>query len=416
VRPHAPVMASPRRPADPRDHGPPRAAVGVGAHQPLVRRAAAAAPATPADPPPLPAGRPAGSAEAIARLINATEGPVGRALLEIPLLWFVLPQRLLGGDYVLVPLNIGDRGPYNFLVDTGLTTNLLTPQLCKELDLVPEDRGVKGLAGDGNVQVKTLALRGVYVDGRLEVPRFTAAVLDFPQRGYAAERGVAVHGMVGMEFLEQFDVRYARDPTTGGDTLTLYRPHEGYELHESDPKWTPVRGILLPSRLMGVKVAADNAPFPFLGIVDTGASHTIMNREAARLLGYDLTDPELANGPGVNGVGVLGQPTHMPTVPLRLCISGFDNSTRLQYDWAGRWWLDPMEHSKECAGFEFEATAAIGDMNFDSLTALTVRGLGPFYGPLVLTGQDFLTQRELVISGAGKRMLFGAPTGRYNSD
>jgi len=38
-------------------------------------------------------------------------------------------QRLLGGDYVLVPLNIGDRGPYNFLVDTGAPI-FLSPISC----------------------------------------------------------------------------------------------------------------------------------------------------------------------------------------------------------------------------------------------------------------------------------------------
>lgn len=29
------------------------------------------------------------------------------------------PQRLLGSDYVLLPLYIGGRGPFNFLIDTG---------------------------------------------------------------------------------------------------------------------------------------------------------------------------------------------------------------------------------------------------------------------------------------------------------
>lgn len=31
-------------------------------------------------------------------------------------------------------------------------------------------------------------------------------------------------GMVGMEFLEQFDIKYARDPAKGYDVLSVYRP------------------------------------------------------------------------------------------------------------------------------------------------------------------------------------------------
>eukprot|EP00669_Euglena_mutabilis_P004425 TRINITY_DN15763_c0_g1_i1.p1 TRINITY_DN15763_c0_g1~~TRINITY_DN15763_c0_g1_i1.p1 ORF type:complete len:264 (+),score=102.59 TRINITY_DN15763_c0_g1_i1:119-793(+) len=223
--------------------------------------------------------------------------------------------------------------------------------------------------------------------------------------------------MVGMEFLEQFDIKYARDPAKGYDVLSVYRAHEGYEAHQDNPAWRPVRGVFMPARLLGIQIAIDNAPVPFLGVVDTGASHTIMNHEAARLLGYDLADPKLVNGPGVNGHGVLGIDTHMPTVPIKICISSVPEDVQMRHDWNGKWWLTPMSHNSDCVGFEFEAVAAIGEMNFNALTGLGDRGLGPYKGPFVLTGQDILTQRELIFSGAGKRMMFGASTGRFtNSD
>ena len=44
----------------------------------------------------------------------------------------------------------------------------------------------------------------------MQIPQFTAGVIDFPQRLYAQERGLEVHGMVGMEFLEQYDFKYAK--------------------------------------------------------------------------------------------------------------------------------------------------------------------------------------------------------------
>lgn len=65
------------------------------------------------------------------------------------------------------------------LPTTGLTTNLLTPQICEELNIVPQDRGVRGMAGDGNVQVKTVGLRGVYIDGKIEVMPLWPLLFEF---------------------------------------------------------------------------------------------------------------------------------------------------------------------------------------------------------------------------------------------
>ena len=59
-----------------------------------------------------------------------------------------------------------------------------------------------------------------------QVPKFTAAVIDFPQRGYGLERGIDIHGMVGMEFLEQFDIKYEKDLKTGVDMVDVYRAGE----------------------------------------------------------------------------------------------------------------------------------------------------------------------------------------------
>jgi hypothetical protein len=44
--------------------------------------------------------------------------------------------------------------------------------------------------------------------------------------------------------------------------------------------------------------------------------------------------------------------------------------------------------NRDSVEFEHPAVAAIGEMNFDALTSLAARGLGPYKGPLVLTGQD----------------------------
>src|SRR5207302_6921333 len=44
-------------------------------------------------------------------------------------------------DYLMVvSVSINDRGPFDFLIDTGTNTTLIDPQLATELGLQPKDR------------------------------------------------------------------------------------------------------------------------------------------------------------------------------------------------------------------------------------------------------------------------------------
>lgn len=40
-----------------------------------------------------------------------------------------LPKGTVGRDYVLLQLKLGGKGPFDFVVDTGLTAELITPHL-----------------------------------------------------------------------------------------------------------------------------------------------------------------------------------------------------------------------------------------------------------------------------------------------
>src|SRR5579864_6118669 len=50
-----------------------------------------------------------------------------------------LPVRTIGGYLMVVGVSINDRGPFDFLVDTGTNTTLIDPELAKELGLTPKD-------------------------------------------------------------------------------------------------------------------------------------------------------------------------------------------------------------------------------------------------------------------------------------
>lgn len=69
----------------------------------------------------------------------------------------------------LSTLGRGRPSPSRAPPGPGLTINLLTPQLCQELAILAEDKGIRGLAGDGSVQVKTVDLKGVTVEQKVPV-------------------------------------------------------------------------------------------------------------------------------------------------------------------------------------------------------------------------------------------------------
>lgn len=63
----------------------------------------------------------------------AAGGRPVRAAREIPI-------RLTGGHFVVVPVHINGRGPFEFLLDTGTDTTIITPELAAGLGLRPTSR------------------------------------------------------------------------------------------------------------------------------------------------------------------------------------------------------------------------------------------------------------------------------------
>jgi hypothetical protein len=55
----------------------------------------------------------------------------------------------MGRDYVLLQLRLGQQGPFDFVVDTGLTAELITPHLRDVLGLPPPARLLRQSVGAG---------------------------------------------------------------------------------------------------------------------------------------------------------------------------------------------------------------------------------------------------------------------------
>jgi predicted aspartyl protease len=117
-----------------------------------------------------------------------------------------LPVRTLRGYLMIAGVTINDRGPFDFLVDTGTNTTLLDPQLASELSLQPKDR----------LQLASLS-------NSTGVPRYFLQKVNLGQAALSNLEALAVpltqlsaldhniRGILGMNFLLHFSFRLDYD-------------------------------------------------------------------------------------------------------------------------------------------------------------------------------------------------------------
>ena len=208
----------------------------------------------------------------------------------------------------------------------------------------------------------------------------------------------------------------------------------------------PLQAILLPNYLMGLRVTAsvpdtfvpalDLLPDAFraalgnrtaqlaalpgtgavagpevlLGVLDTGATYSIMNWAAARSLGIAPDDPRLALCPSVYLRGMDGRMVTTPLVQLRLTLCSFAHAPVPRYSAAPPGWAFggmEAEGGDTCVAFSRVVLVGVSDMNFEGL--LQIPGKGAYTGPAVLVGQNVLQQQPVVLSSATRKLAFVNP-------
>ncbi|CAJ1389663.1 unnamed protein product [Effrenium voratum] len=147
-------------------------------------------------------------------------------------------------------------------------------------------------------------------------------VMDFPQAQLCEQLGIEVHGILGMPFFEEYDLDLDRYRARAELYLPGNAASQGFY---SGVKHLP--GIELPQKNLGLAVkgmAVDEAeedPKAFIGLVDTSAAHTVVNWEAAKLLGFDgPEDGRLVQAAKVLAASADGSAEEMPVALVRLSL------------------------------------------------------------------------------------------------
>jgi predicted aspartyl protease len=190
--------------------------------------------------------------------------------------------RLAGGaqPLILLPVAVNDRGPFDFILDTGAGTSLLSTELAQRLDVEvigsKEGQSVGGKVAVSLATVDSLAVGDVTLDD-LDV-----GIVDLSHIGRTV--GAKIDGDLGYNFLRHF--RITLDYRQG-------------EIRFEDPKRVehfgnaPITEIAMrlanPAKpLILVEVHA-NGRGPFQFAIDTGTSTSAITPDLARQLGVSAS-------------------------------------------------------------------------------------------------------------------------------
>jgi len=337
----------------------------------------------------------------------ATATASSTLLADLPMLRFHIPGS--GSDHsvdyvgVQVCLN-GSQDPVEFMLDTGLTLEMMTPHLRDQLGLKSQRSGLQGLsAGDTSATTDLVTWRGARLcskDSSFPLPELHAVVTEFPQ-AHMDPKHDPVEGMLGMELLSQYDLDL--DFTAG--RVRLYQPGTAMTTIRNKNKMVEIPAIVInETGLLGIRLTiADKQQQrqPILAFLDCGSTFSAINWKAAAYLGLptDRKDPTYQSGPKMLAVGVDGRPLQLPTVrtpPLTFAGDAVQDNNGRMVGFA-----TPPAQWKPWKPVQL----AVGDLPvFAELLGV---GGKPYDGPAVLVGLDVLGQRRIIFESAGN-----APTRR----
>lgn len=335
---------------------------------------------------------------------NAATTQSSDLLADLPMVRLKLPNGGLGREYVALKLKIQGKGPFEFMVDSGLTTELITPHLQNSLGIATGKNTIAGLAAGGSSQQSIVDLRGAslccgdFANGMdLDLPNLHAVITDFPQEHIDPAHD-PVEGMLGMEMLSQFDCDF---------------DFPNNRIRFSKPGTADKRGLVeIPAvvinetGLIGVRITVPGSPQPILGFLDCGASFSCLNWKAADALGLPpKSDPSYRKAPSVTAIGVDGRPLVLPAIKQQLTFTG---DTK----------VDPKTRAP--IGFESpppewkpwnDVLLTVGDI--PAFSTILGDGRTPYQGPAALIGLDILGQRRVILeAGQGnsrRRRVFVSP-------
>ncbi|MCJ8210857.1 aspartyl protease family protein [Mucilaginibacter sp. RS28] len=202
------------------------------------------------------------------------ELPEGKKRVVVP---FKLVRNLL-----IVSVRVGGRGPFNFIVDSGVGIIVITDPAMADSARINTKRRIQlsGLGEGSDLEASIASGLTFDIDG-VRGSNLSAAVLNKDQFGLSNYAGMPVHGLIGYDLFNSLAVKLSFSDTT----ITLARPGSIKEFK---------RGYKIPIKIeqnkpyieAGVNVDGKSPDVARL-LIDFGAGHPLMLENALHKLPQD---------------------------------------------------------------------------------------------------------------------------------
>ena len=186
--------------------------------------------------------------------------------------------RLAGGaqPLILLPVQVNGDGPFEFILDTGAGTSLLSSDLAKKLKIKIISTK-EGQSAGGKISVSLAKVDSLAV-GQAKLDDVDVGIVDLTHIGNTI--GTKIDGDVGYNFLKHFRITIDYHDCE----IRLDEPRPIERLGRSAKAEVPMRLASLAKPLLLVDVHA-NGQGPFQFAIDTGTSTTAIAPELAQHLG-----------------------------------------------------------------------------------------------------------------------------------
>jgi predicted aspartyl protease len=200
--------------------------------------------------------------------------------------------RLVGGEQplILLPTYVNDKGPHQFILDTGAAISLLSSELAMSLGIKPS------LAKDANDALGRIHVLISRVDslavGAAKLKDVQVAIMDLSDIG--KEVGANIDGNIGYNYLKEFVVTVDYRKNVIRLTKGKQVQDNIQSLFSEGIKFT-LTNLSKPLILVQASV---NETGLYVFALDTGASATVVSSELADSLGIEMVSVSAATTGG----------------------------------------------------------------------------------------------------------------------
>jgi predicted aspartyl protease len=186
--------------------------------------------------------------------------------------------RLAGGaqPLILLPVEVNEQGPFDFILDTGAGTSLLSVELAEKLK-VKVLGSKEGQSAGGAISV-SLAKADSLAVGQAQLTDIDVGIVDLKNIGDTV--GARIDGDLGYNFLKHFRLSIDYEKCQ----LRFEDPRRIDVFSRSGQTEVPIR-LANPAKPVILVDVRANRRGPFQFAIDTGTSTTAITREVAKKLG-----------------------------------------------------------------------------------------------------------------------------------